>query len=159
MNNKEARGDNATISSTIKGFAFAATDGNKRTTALNESSSGERNGTFMQTAIGGAINAVTGGPDISNGATHWAGTDIGSSLEKRATGGLLFTNPDHDMQGLGSKMVRGAPVTTYYYNKSGKATGVRGSYSYTWETTGSQGSTTFMKKTNSFIKAYGAPRY
>lgn len=159
MNNMEARGSNATISSTINGFAFAATDGNSRTGQFNSTSEVGRNGTFMQTAIAGAINAVTGGPDISNGATHWAGSDIGSGAEKRATGGLLFTNPDHDMQGLGSKMVRGAPVTTYYYNKSGKQTGVRGSYSYTWETTGSQGGTTYMKKTNSFIKATGAPRY
>ncbi len=159
MNNKEARGDDATISSTIKGFAFAATDGNPRTTQFNNSSNGERNGTFMQTAIGGAINAVQGGVDYSNGATHWAGLDIGSNAEKRATGGLLFTDQSHDMQRLGSKTVNGAPITTHYYNSSGKATGVRGSYSYRWETTAAHGGTTFMKKTNSFIKASGERIY
>lgn len=155
MNNKEATGDDATISSTISGFAFAATDGNLRTTEFNNTSRDGRNDTFMQTAIGGAINAVSGGKDYSNGATHWAGSDIGSGAEKRATGGLLFTDPSHDMQNLGSKMVRGAPVTTHW-KPSNK---VRGTYSYTWETTGAQGGTTFMKKTNAFIKATGAPRY
>ncbi len=113
----------------------------------------------MQTAIAGAINAVNGGVDYSNGATHWAGSDIGSNAKKRATGGLIFTEPSHDMQSLGNKMVKGAPVITYYYNKSGKATGVRGNYSYTWETTAAQGGTTFMKKTQAFIKATGAPKY
>ncbi len=113
----------------------------------------------MQTAIGGAINAVQGGVDYSNGATHWAGLDIGSNAEKRATGGLLFTDQSHDMQRLGSKTVNGAPITTHYYNSSGKATGVRGSYSYRWETTAAHGGTTFMKKTNSFIKESGERRY
>ncbi len=52
MNNKEARGDDATISSTIKGFAFAATDGNPRTTQFNNSSNGERNGTLCRQQLG-----------------------------------------------------------------------------------------------------------
>lgn len=47
----------------------------------------------MQTAIGGAINAVSGGVDYSSGATHWAGSDIGSGAEKRANGVLLFKSP------------------------------------------------------------------
>lgn len=41
MNNKEAAGGDATISSTINGFAFAATDGNQRTTQFNNTSSGD----------------------------------------------------------------------------------------------------------------------
>ena len=155
MNNKESRGSDATISSTIAGFAFAASDGNERTTEFNSTGGSGKNGTFMQTAIAGAINAVTGGVDYSNGATHWAGTDIGSTAEKRATGGLLFKNKLDDLQSLGSKMVNGAPITTYW-KPSNKE---RGSYSYTWETTGAFGGTTFMKKTEAFIKATGAPKY
>jgi len=61
----------------------------------------------------------------------------------------------HDMQNLGSKMVKGAPVTTHW-TPSKK---VRGTYSYTWESTEASGGTTFMRKTNAFIKATGAPRY
>ena len=43
-------------------------------------------------------------------------------------------------------------------NKAGKATSVRGTYNYTWETTAGLGQTTFMKKTDNFINATGAPR-
>ncbi len=168
INNKNTRGSNATVTSTIDGFAFAATDGNARATEFNSTSAEGRNGTFMQDAVGGAINAVNGGEDLSNGATHWAGDDVGSSSEKRATGGLNVTNASHDIHSVGSQTVSGAPVTTYWKNKAGKNTSVRGTYNYTWQTTaghggtkpnGSTTGTTFMKKTDNFINATGAPRY
>ncbi len=159
VNNMDARGKDATLQGTINGFAFAATDGNDRTNQFNNTSATDRNGTFMQMAIGGAINALSGGCDYSNGATHWAGVDIGSSKEKRATGGLLFTDQSHDMFNLGSKTATGAPISTYWYDKKGNATSIRGSYSYTWQTTAISGGTTFMKKTDKFIKATAAPRY
>lgn len=169
VNNMHEKGKNATISSTIRGFALADSDGNARKKEFKNTSAEGRNGTFMQTAVAGAINAVVPwGKDFSNGATHWAGDDIGSKVEKRATGGLLFTNPSHDMFGLGSLTVRNAPVTTYYENKKGVQSGVRGTYSYTWQSTAAYGGTkpdgtrtgtTFMKKTDAFIQATGAPRY
>jgi hypothetical protein len=168
VNNMNERVEGATISSTIKGFALAATDGNPRTSQFNNADAKSRNGTFMQAGIAGAINAITGGKDYSNGATHWAGDDVGSRAEKRSTGGLLYTSPSHDLQGLGSKEVSGAPVTTYYENKSGKKTSVRGTYSYTWETTAAHGTvmpngsisgTTFMRKTDAYIKATRSPRF
>ena len=73
----------------------------------------------------------------------------------RLMGGLLFTDPAHDMQNLGSKMIKGAPITTYWE----PAHKIRGSYSYRWETTSAHGGTTFMKKTSSFIGASGERRY
>ncbi|MBX7151964.1 RHS repeat-associated core domain-containing protein [bacterium] len=164
INNMSARGSSATITSTIDGFAFAASDGNPRVQEFNGTSMENRNGKFMQTAVAGALNAVNGGVDYSNGATHWAGDDIGSSAEKRATGGLLFSNAAHDLFGLGSSSKSG---TGYWYDASGKVTGTRGTWNYTWETTAAFGGTvngnttgsTFMRKTNDFIKATGAPRY
>jgi len=154
VNSKNLRGENATINSTIKGFALAATDGNDRTKAFNKSTPEGRNGTAKQDAIAGAINAVTGGQDYSNGATHWAGNDIASSAEKRATGGLLVTDAKHDVNNVGSKVAPGAPVTGRNKDKS-----FRGTYNYTYKTTAGYGGTTFMKKTDEFIKATGAPRY
>jgi hypothetical protein len=85
----------------------------------------------MQGAVAGAINAVSGGTDYSNGATHSAGDDVSSSTEKRETGGLNVTNLSHDIHSVGSKEAANAPVTTYWYNSSGKVTGARGTYSYT----------------------------
>ena len=40
----------------------------------------------MKTALSGAINAVTGGVDYSNGATFWDGIDVlsgGASLQTK----------------------------------------------------------------------------
>jgi RHS repeat-associated protein len=161
VNNRDVHRGAESITATITGFALAGQDGNERVSQFNNTSSEDRNGTFMQTAIGGAINAVApfGRVDNTNGATHWAGTDIGSSSEKRATGGLLFTDAAHDLYGLGSKTAKGAPITTNWLNASGKATRTRGTYSYTWQTTADFGQTTFLKKTDDFIKATGAPRY
>ncbi|WP_320055152.1 RHS repeat-associated core domain-containing protein [Neolewinella lacunae] len=157
VNNSMASGDD--IPTTIDGFAFAASDGNARVAEFNSTSSSGRNGTSMQDAIAGAINALSGGEDLSNGATHWAGRDIGSSAEKRATGGLLFTDTSHDLHNLGSKTAPRAPVTTHWKDSNGRATGERGSYSYTWETTAAHGESTFMKKTAAFLNATGAPRH
>jgi RHS repeat-associated protein len=167
INNMNARGNGATISSTIDGFALAATDGNARVSEFNNATSSQKNGTSKQSALAGAINAVTGGQDYSNGATHWAGDDVGSSREKRATGGLLVTNPSHDIHSVGSKKINNAPITEHWVH-NGRKTSVRGTYSYIWETTAGYGGkksngaitgTTFMKKTKSFLKATRAPRY
>ena len=169
INNMNERPDGATIGSTIKGFALAADDGNARVAEYNSTGAFERYGTFMQKAIANAINAVLGGKDYSNGATHWAGDDIGSKFEKRATGGLQFSSSSHDLQSLGSQTVKGAPITEYIRNKSGVNTNVvRGTYSYTWQTTAAYGTTlgngtvtgtTFMRKTDDFINAAVAPQY
>ncbi|NHN28180.1 RHS repeat-associated core domain-containing protein, partial [Flavobacterium jejuense] len=169
VNNQSARGNGVTIAETISGYAFAASDGNPRTAEFNSTSPSARNGTSMQDAIGGAINAVNGGHDYSNGATHWAGDDVLSSSEKRATGGLNVIDSSHDVHGVGSKKANGAPVTIYWEDKNRKKTAVRGTYNYTWETTAGysgkhpkynrQTGSTFMKKTNNFINATGAPRY
>ena len=66
MNNSAVQGFTS-ISQTIDGFALAAGDGNARVTQFNESAPSDRNGTPMQSAIAGAINAILGGEDLSNG--------------------------------------------------------------------------------------------
>jgi len=140
--------------------AFASTDGNAMFKAFNKASDEKKNGTFMQTAIAGSINALSGGKDYSNGATHWAGNDIGSSAEKWAEG-LKFTDTKHDLFNLGNNAV---PGETFWLNKNNKPTVSRGKWDYKWESTaayrgttpqGGTSATTFMKVTSEYKNATG----
>jgi hypothetical protein len=121
----------------------------------------KRNNSFMQTAIAGGINALNGGRDYSNKATHWAGNDIGSKSEKWHDG-LIFIQCDHDLFKLGDNAVPGEHYFTY---KNGKAPTLRGKWDYTWESTaaysgknskGKLSGTTFMKVSEKFKTATGS---
>jgi hypothetical protein len=122
---------------------------------------------FKPTAQQDRINRVQKGiamsvatqKDYSNGAYFWAGKDIASPIEKRATGGLFFTNTMHDVMNVGSKKIKNAPITTYWLNSNGKRLGVRGTYSYTYESTAGYGNTTFMRKTMNYMRATGEKKY
>jgi RHS repeat-associated protein len=58
------------------GFSYAKKDNITKYSNLTDASHEGRNGTDMQTAIAGAINALTGGKDYSNGAKGWDGVDV-----------------------------------------------------------------------------------
>ncbi len=140
--------------------AYAATDGNEKFKDFNKATDENRNGTFMQTAIAGSINALNGGKDYSNGATHWAGNDIGSKAEKWAEG-LKFTDIKHDLFNLGNNAVSGE---NYWLDKNNKPTKLRGKWDYKWESTaaysgttpkGGTSGTTFMKVSSEYKNATG----
>ncbi|MBC7384072.1 MAG: hypothetical protein H7296_13990 [Bacteroidia bacterium] len=140
--------------------AYAATDGNEKFKDFNKATDEKRNGTFMQTAIAGSINALNGGKDYSNGATHWAGNDIGSKAEKWAEG-LKFTDIKHDLFNLGNNAVSGE---NYWLDKNNKPTKLRGKWDYKWESTaaysgttpkGGTSGTTFMKVSSEYKNATG----
>lgn len=140
--------------------AYAATDGNAMFDSFAKKPDIEKNGTFMQEAVFGAINALSGGKDYSFGATHWAGNDIGSKKEKWSEG-MDFTIDEHDLFSLGDNK---KPGKEYWLDKNKKPTKLRGEYDYKWETTaaysgksksGKKSGTTFVKVTNDFKKATG----
>jgi hypothetical protein len=165
-NNMAERGDDD-ATSVCNQIAYATDGTNESFNNFRAASANDRNGTFMQSAVYGALNAFVGTTDYSNGATHWAGEDVGSTTEKRATGGLLFTNPQHDIMGIGSLMSSGSPHIEYIINKKGGIIRERGRWSYTWESTAAYSTsvngvvhgTTFMRKSNDFLTATLARRY
>jgi hypothetical protein len=87
------------ITLTIKEFAYAATDGNARF-SLFESTSivGRNNDVGMRTATAGAVNALIGGIDFSNGATEWDGNDLPNNSHRN---GMQVSEPAHDIHGIG----------------------------------------------------------
>ncbi|MGB1283811.1 MAG: DUF4280 domain-containing protein [Polaribacter sp.] len=92
----------------------------------------ERNGNIsMKYANAAVINAITGGIDHSNGAVKWSGIDMVSTTEKWREG-YQFTSMDHDIFFLGDYLKSGK---TWWKDKSGKKTKVRGEWDYKWKST------------------------
>ena len=96
----------------------------------------------MRLAIKGAINAVTGGTDYSNGAYFWDGVDLGTNYDHhpKIQAGYKFTSDAHRIY-----KVDGAPITDNAVSHPGKSP-----YDYTYETTAARGKTVFSKFTSDY---------
>lgn len=94
----------------------------------------------MKTAVAGAINAVMGGTDYSNGATGWDGADLKTNSHRF---GLNIADSSHDIYKVGDR-----PLTTP----------VQGA-SYTRQTTAAHGGSVFMRIHPDWVKKTGSPRY
>jgi len=57
-------------------YSYEKSKNTKRYSNFKNTSDLNRNGTLMQDAMAGSINAMTGGKDYSNNARSWDGTDI-----------------------------------------------------------------------------------
>lgn len=156
----DARGKTITdLLSSTGTFAFAASDGNARFKSFNDASASDRStNTGMKSAMKGAINAVTGGIDYSGGAYFWDGADISTNYANHAkiSGGFTVSDASHNIYNIESSSVN---VTTYWYDKSGKATSVRGTYTATYQSTAAHGGTIFSKYSDAFLKATGNKIY
>jgi len=53
----------------------------------------------MRESSSAALNALTGGPDYSNGAVGWDGTDLPTNPHRYGT---RYTDPAHDIFHLGN---------------------------------------------------------
>ncbi len=140
-------------------YAYAASDGNKRFKKLSDASASDRNGNNgMRLAMKGAINAATGGTDYSNGAYFWDGADISTNYDNhpKIKAGFKIVDDLHNIHSIKSSSV---DVTTYWINAKGEATKVRGTYTYTYESTAGYGGTIFSKYSKDFLKATGNKIY
>jgi hypothetical protein len=137
VNHNNARGDGASLTGTINDIAFAATDGNARFSSFEGASLKERNSDAgMRTAVGGAINAVRGGTDYSNGATGWDGADLKINSHRF---GLNIANSAHDIYNVGDRP----------HSKP------RNGSNYSRQTTAAQGGTVFMRIHPDFVSGGG----
>jgi RHS repeat-associated protein len=150
QNRADADGDNV-INQITKNGIYGYSERNKFI-GSNESN-------LVTSTQKGLAMAIVSGTDYSNGAYFWAGVDIASSVEKRATGGLFFTDIKHDVMNVGSKKKKNAPITLYWVDSNRKKLKIRGSYSYTYESTAGYGKTTFMKKTTNYMSATGENKF
>lgn len=156
----DARGEAISdLLSSSNTYAFAASDGNKRFGNFKEATaSGRNDNKGMKLALKGAINALTGGTDYSNGAYFWDGADISTNYINHAKikAGFKVTDASHNIYKISNSSVN---VTTYWYNSARKATGIRGTYNHTYQSTAGHGGTIFSKYTKEFLKATGNKIY
>lgn len=137
VNNNNLRGSDASLSKTILKIANAASDGNERFGDFNTLSAVERNeNPGMTTAIAGAINALTGGTDYSNGATGWDGADLKTNSHRF---GLNIAHKSHDLYKVGDR-----PLSV---KENGSL--------YRRQTTSSHGGTVFMRIHPTYVKGGG----
>lgn len=121
INNNEARGENSSLSKTILSIAYAASDGNARYGAYsNTSIEGRGKNAGMRKANAGAINALIGGIDFSNGATGWDGNDLPFNSHRF---GLHISDTSHDIYNVGDKPLSKKENGSYYRRQSTSAHG------------------------------------
>jgi Bacterial toxin homologue of phage lysozyme, C-term len=143
-----------------KTFAFAAHDGNQRYQNLmgaTPESIAKNDG--MSAALDAARNALSESPtDYSNGAYFWDGADVKSNYKKhpKVRKGVQFTDPSHDIYGIGSNKV---PGEEWWRDSSGKKTKLRGKWDYTYDSTATHGGTIFWQYNPDFRTATGTKEY
>jgi len=140
-------------------YAFAASDGNSRVKVFNNTKPADRNSEIgMKIAVKAAINSILLGTDYSNGAYFWDGIDIKTNYNNhpKIKAGFHFLSESHNIFKLVDSDV---DVTTWWYDKDLKPTKIKGNYTYTYESTASQGGTIFSKYNAVFLKATGNKKY
>lgn len=161
ISQKQARGVSLSSLLGAKGtFAFASSDGNSRVAAMRKASPEERlKNPGMKLALEAARKVMDGGEDYSNGAFFWDGADISTNYAKhpKVKAGIKFTQTEHNIYGIKESSVN---VTEYWLDAQKKpTTKVRGSYTYTYESTAAWGGTIFWKYGADFLKATGNKKY
>ncbi|MCA9732067.1 hypothetical protein KC799_08050 [candidate division KSB1 bacterium] len=136
----DPRGADVTFAGTILTIANAATDGNIRFGLFQANTPADRNENLgMTTAMAGAINAVSGGVDYSNGATGWDGSDLRTNSHRF---GLNIADPSHDIYNVGDRPLMQRENGSLYRR----------------QTTAAHGGTVFMRIHPDFVQG-GAPAY
>ncbi|MGB7070785.1 MAG: RHS repeat-associated core domain-containing protein, partial [Pyrinomonadaceae bacterium] len=131
--------DQATVANGI----YGAGEKEKKKISDPNASTAKRNAVYKGLALSIVAFAVNGS-DLSGGAYFWHGTDFrrptaGSTAHQSFyRSGFQFTSPSHDIWNLGSR-------------RSGNSR-----YDYKYQSTAAFGQTTFMKLTETWMKANGA---
>jgi hypothetical protein len=166
---RDARGysDIATFASKERSFSYVVSDGNVRYQALMKASDKEiANNVGMQAAIAAAKNALSGGPDKSNGAYFWDGADIKTNYAYHAKvkRGIKITNPSHNIYGIrdSTKLVIQYRYVKTKNKKTGKVAVKQeeiARYDHLYESTAGIGGTIFWKFAQEYLNATHAKVY
>lgn len=133
---KDPRSGNPSLSQVLNKIANATHDGNERYgDYLNSNPEQRNNNSDMKASTAAAVNALTGGKDLSNGATGWDGRDLKTNSHRF---GLNIANPNHDIF-----KVRDRPLRNGHYIR---------------QTTAAYGQSVFIRIHPSEVKR-GSPNY
>ena len=163
----DARGyrDMASFAAGEPTFSFVVNDGNRRFAKFKKASNAEiQADAGMKIALEAAKNALTGGPDKSNGAWFWDGADIKSNYNAhfKVKSGIRFTNPQHNIYNIpdSTKLVIKYKVNRKKINgkfEISKEEIYR--YDHVYESTAAYGGTIFWKLNPDYVKFTKAKEY
>ncbi|WP_322031273.1 hypothetical protein [Paraburkholderia sp. J76] len=158
---RDARGysDMATFTKNDPTFSFVVKDGNQRYSQLmNAKDSDISKQPAMQAAINAARNALSGGPDKSNGAYFWDGADIKTNYAHhfKVTHGVKITDPSHNVYGIkdSTKLVILTKTVKIRNNKTGAVSTKKvevGRYDHVYDSTAGVGGTIFWKYDQQYL--------
>lgn len=166
---RDARGykDMASFTASEPSFSFVVSDGNQRYAKLMKASEEEiAKQPGMKAAVQAAENALSGGPDKSNGAYFWDGADIKTNYKNhfKVRQGIRFTDPAHNIYGIeeSTKVVIQYKITKVKDSKTKKVTQKKeevGRYDHVYESTAAHGGTIFWKFGADYLKVTRAKEY
>jgi ribosomal protein L27 len=158
---RDARGykDMNTFTKNEKSFSFVVSDGNVRYKKLMKASISEiEKNPGMSAAMAAAKNALSGGPDLSNGAYFWDGADIKSNYKNhfKVGQGIHFADTAHNIYAIKESKFLVVKTKTVVEKKNGKVVKKteteEGRYDYVYESTAAFGGTIFWKFNPAYTK-------
>lgn len=165
---RDARGytDMMAFASRERTFSFVVADGNTRYKKLMHASESDiAKDAGMSAAVGAARNALSGGPDLSNGAYFWDGTDIKTNYTNhfKVSNGIRFTEPAHNIYGIAESTRLIILKKTIVKKAKGKIISSQeieiGRYDHVYESTAAFGGTIFWKHNPEYMKLTRAKAY
>lgn len=159
---RDARGYDSiiTFANNDKAFSFVVTDGNVRYKRLIQASEDQiANDPAMNAAWAAARNALSGGPDLSNGAYFWDGADIKSNYKShfKVRQGIRFSEVFHNIYNIEESS---ALVIKKKKGKIISKTMIEeGRYDHIYVSTAAFGGTIFWKFNPEYISLMHAKEY
>jgi hypothetical protein len=149
-----------------KTFSFVVADGNHRYKKLMKASdSAIAKDPAMSAAVAAARNALSGGPDLSNGAYFWDGADIKSNYRNhfKVRQGIRFAEDSHNIYSIGESKALVIKTKTTVEKKQGKIISKKveevGRYDHVYVSTAAYGGTIFWKFNPDYIRVNRAKEY
>jgi hypothetical protein len=165
---RDARGyaDIDTFAKSDKTFSFVVADGNARFKRLMKASeSAIAKDPAMNAAVAAAKNALSGGPDLSNGAYFWDGADIKSNYKNhfKVRQGIRFSDSSHNIYSIEESKVLVVKTKTTVKKKDGKVVEKVvvevGRYDHVYLSTAAHGGTIFWKFNPDYVQLNRAKEY
>lgn len=142
-------------------YSYVVGDGNEKYKKFNKAKDEDiSNDTGMSNALVAARNALSDGPDLSNGAYFWDGGDIKSNYSKpfKVKHGIKFTDPSHNIYGIkeSTKIVILYKIVKIKKTVKGKVKIAKekvevGRYDHFYDSTAAYGGTIFWKNNDDYI--------
>ena len=148
----------ADFTSKEKSFSFVVADGNQRFAKLQKSTDLEiGKSPAMSAAIKAAENAFADGPDHSNGAYFWDGSDIRSNYKNhsKVRAGIYFSESGHNIYSIDPTDGEYELALVVKKKKRGEIIQERkviGTYPYIYESSAAHGGTIFWKLGDAWLK-------